>query len=332
MAKIREGDDIGAGFLNNHEEVYEWWRRFKARGEGGSLKAEQINFTKVMAANYTESQIYIGEVCEFDGNPFPDPDLTENYPDPRNDRWLKAVTPDLSHHGWGIALDPIPGDIGSDREGGQFLVLGVCYARVVITDEDHLFARREAGQRSLQSSDRGAVKLLHVGSPTGNDDEYLCLVHIVDDTPLWYLGITRYDFTQGVDAVFEIDVWAWDTVTETFRQVPGFIIQARDWFLNAGEEVERGTKVRVDWYISTWVVTAMYCSPTDLEEYEPVTPPSVGELEALPARDDPFRRPREAAAARSSAGAGSYDYGAAFNIPLLEPAEDRPDFSYQHDE
>lgn len=83
----------------------------------------------------------------------------------------------------------------------------------------------------------------------------------------WFLGITREDFTQGVDTLFSVDVWIWSETLQKWRKVPGMVIQARDWFLNADETVEKDTKVKVEWYETTWVVTAMYCSPTDIDEY-----------------------------------------------------------------
>lgn len=181
MPHIKEGDDIGARFLNNHEDTYEWWRHYKARGEGGGPNRAQINFATVMAANYVDTQVHIGEVCEFDGNPFSDPDLNENYPDPRNDRWLKAVNPNGTRIGWGIALDPIRGASGSDREGGEFLVLGVCHAKVKIVDDEHRYAEREDGHRILKSASAGPVKILHKPSGGSLPETRLCLVQIMDE-------------------------------------------------------------------------------------------------------------------------------------------------------
>jgi hypothetical protein len=93
----------------------------------------------------------------------------------------------------------------------------------------------------------------------------------------WFLGITRADFTQGTDDFFSVDVWIWTDAQ--WRKVPGFVIQARDWFLNAGETVEKDTKVKVEWYETTWVVTAMYCSPYEPEDPSPGAG-SPGEQEA----------------------------------------------------
>lgn len=183
MPHINEGDEIGAGFLNNHEDVWEWWRRYKARGEGGVEKPTPVNFSKVMGANYTGVQLYIGDVCEFDGNPFAPADLSDHYPDPRNERWLKIVTPDLTHPGWGIALDPIPGSEGSNREGGEFLVLGACHAKVVIADESHEYAERRSGFRTLFSTAKAsACKILHKPPAAASLPELrLCLVQIMDE-------------------------------------------------------------------------------------------------------------------------------------------------------
>lgn len=88
-----------------------------------------------------------------------------------------------------------------------------------------------------------------------------------------FLGITREDFTQGVDDFFSVDVWIWSETDQEWRKVPDLIIEARDWFLNDGEEVQKETKVKVEWYETTWVVTAMYCSPTDLDAYKSLASP-----------------------------------------------------------
>lgn len=181
MAHINRGDTITHGFLNNHEDVYEWWRRFKARGEGGGNIAAPVNFSKVMCANYTGEQIYIGDVCEFDGNPFADIAADDRQPEPGRDRWVKAVTPDLTRFGWGIAIDPIGPATGANREGGDFLVLGVCHAKVKIIDEGHKYAERETGERVLKSAASGPVKILH--KPTGGTppEQRLCLVQLMDE-------------------------------------------------------------------------------------------------------------------------------------------------------
>jgi hypothetical protein len=142
-----------------------------------------VNFSIVMAANYTDpiTQIHIGEVYEFDGNPFVDPDLSLGYPDPRNDRWLKAVTPNTARVGWGIALDPLQGVEGDDRQGGRFLVLGTCFAKVVIYDEDHDYAERRTGERVLHSTaTKSACKILDKPDGTA-PDERLCHVQIMDE-------------------------------------------------------------------------------------------------------------------------------------------------------
>lgn len=182
MARIQKGETITHQFLNGHEEAAEWYRRFKARGEGGSLKATPVNFSKVSAANYTGAQIYIGDVCEFDGNPFADIYPAEKYPDPRSDRWVKAVTPNATRLGWGIALDPIVSAGGADREGGEFLVLGVCHARVVIENEDHKYAERRDTFRTLFSAATGPAKILHKPAAVGAlPEERLCLIQIMDE-------------------------------------------------------------------------------------------------------------------------------------------------------
>lgn len=87
----------------------------------------------------------------------------------------------------------------------------------------------------------------------------------------WFLGITRKDYTQGgEDEFIECDVWIWEPSQDAWKKIPvapfGFI-KARDWYLNEGEELEKTTKVKIEYYETTWVVTGMYCGPTDLPEF-----------------------------------------------------------------
>lgn len=178
MKRHQKGERLNHADVDRFEQDHEWWRRYKAYGEGGERSSAPANFSIVMAANYTETQVQIGDVCEFDGNPFSDVDPSESYPDPRNDRWLKAVTPDTIRVGWGIALEPMQDLTGDDRPGGAFLTVGVCHARVRITDEAHTHADRKNGERILHSCPSGPVKILH--KPTGSTPETrLCLVELV---------------------------------------------------------------------------------------------------------------------------------------------------------
>lgn len=77
-------------------------------------------------------------------------------------------------------------------------------------------------------------------------------------------GVTHQDFTKGTDDFITVEVWLWSTSAEEW-QASGTILEdkVRDWFLNDGEIIERGTKVRCDYYESTWLLTAVYCSPSD---------------------------------------------------------------------
>lgn len=136
----------------------------------------------------------------------------------------------------------------------------------------------------------------------------------------WFLGITREDFTQGVDEFFEVDVWTWNPITDSWRKVPGFVIQARDWFLNDGEEVEKETKVKVEWYETTWVVTAMYCSPTDIEEFQSIRSPGAqdGEQESGGGQAISIGNSNGGEGSTSSYGADSF------------AREDEPDFAFSY--
>ena len=179
MGIVREGDIISGQMLTNHDAMYEWWRRFMARTSGSPGKPDPINFPVVMGANYTGALINVGDVCEFDGYPFEEIDTNNRQPDPRNDRWLKAVTPDANRVGWGIALQPMSDADGDDREGAEFFVVGTGYAKVVINNEDHKYAERRNGFRTLFSCASGLVKILH--KPAGETllETRFCHVELV---------------------------------------------------------------------------------------------------------------------------------------------------------
>lgn len=248
-----------ASFRGDEIDCVEDWKRRKGQS-GKTPKTIPRNSTKVKVRNDTGGDLSRGEVVEFTG--FLLDDITSEY------IWLTGETPDLTNADWGVTIKPIP-----SGEIGEALVTGVCPALISFIDDSHRFARRIVGSTVFESADRGGAKIIF---DPGGGSERECVIQIVDDTPMWYLGITREEFTQGVDDVFEVDVWTWDTFTETFRKVPGFVIEARDWFLNADEVVEKYTKVRVDWYISTWVVTAMYCSPIEPDDDYTTGSPSTG--------------------------------------------------------
>lgn len=85
----------------------------------------------------------------------------------------------------------------------------------------------------------------------------------------WFLGVSRKTFTQGVDQFVELDLYTWTQGKwrKAVLEAPGFI-RARDWYLNKGDTLEKKTKLKVEHYETTWVVTGMYCSPTDLDEFK----------------------------------------------------------------
>ena len=181
MKQHKRGQRLGHDDANRYEEVDDWFRRFKRLGEGGDIPSAPAQFAIVWAANYTSTQINIGDVCEFDGYPFAEIDTDGRHPDPRSDRWLKAVTPDATRVGWGVALDPMQGLTGEDRQGGQFLIVGCCHAKVVIEDDEHEYATRVDGERVLHSTAaKTSCKLLHV--PAGDPDSTrVCLVELTGE-------------------------------------------------------------------------------------------------------------------------------------------------------
>lgn len=127
----------------------------------------------------------------------------------------------------------------------------------------------------------------------------------------WFLGIVREDFTQGTDTFVSVDLWIWSGTDNAWRRATGLFINARDWFLNDGETLAKDTKVKIEWYETTWVVTAMYCSPTDIPEHmstvSPGSTPPPGE--ETPLVQTPPRVPGQ-----------SPDYGDLFNeTPSFQP-------------
>ena len=121
----------------------------------------------------------------------------------------------------------------------------------------------------------------------------------------WFLGITRAVLAQG--GAVDVDAWIWSNTLSAWRKANVVIPDCRDWFLNDGEEIETLTKVKVEWYETTWAITAAYCSPTDLPELQPTIPPeSPDPIPELPIRD-PFAGPK------GNNKSGSDGYADAFN-------------------
>jgi len=79
----------------------------------------------------------------------------------------------------------------------------------------------------------------------------------------WF-GVTQASFTKGSDTFVDVEIWIYSTADDAWA-ASGEIVasKVRDWFLNDGEVIEAGTKVRIDWYESTWVLSNAYCAPSD---------------------------------------------------------------------
>jgi hypothetical protein len=371
MTRYKKGQKLPHEAANRFEENYDWYRRFKAFGEGGGSSSTPVNFSTVMAANYTGQQINIGDVCEFAGNPFPDPDPSLYLPDPRDGRWLKAVTPDASpetaRSGFGVALDSIGDGTGDDREGGAFLCVGICHAKVQIVDSNHDHAILDSGERTFKSSNEGPVKILH--KPTGGSlpEQRLCLVQLMDETgdivdtlqvyhedkdpgeiveanesnvhpgrirrfneedgmeileDVWIGFTDRFDQWQGAvlavqeefygpgrrNGSFTVgeseeadarplylvthgektwDAFAYDEIVAGETHLVEFLEwddgemkfmptgirwEAQDFYLNADETQDAGTKVMVKWRGPRLIITGMYCKKSDDTDIEAALP------------------------------------------------------------
>jgi hypothetical protein len=160
---------LSAGFFRDTGQMLDWYKRHKARGEGGGpgFPAQDSHVT-VMVKNNSGAVVRAGEVLEFAG---------PAYTPLRSDAlWVEGYTPDLTHTGWGVLLDPADGP--SIRE---CLLIGTCLALVNITNEGHKYADRVSGSRVLQSTASGPVKILI--KPTGSTppEERACLVQLMDE-------------------------------------------------------------------------------------------------------------------------------------------------------
>jgi hypothetical protein len=91
-------------------------------------------------------------------------------------REVAGYTPDLTHVGWGVMLDPADGP--NIRE---CLLVGTCLAWVTITNENHQYADRVNGSRVLQSAEAGPVKLLIKPAGGTTPEERKCLVQLMDE-------------------------------------------------------------------------------------------------------------------------------------------------------
>jgi hypothetical protein len=78
----------------------------------------------------------------------------------------------------------------------------------------------------------------------------------------WFYGVTHTDFTKGTDDTVTVAEWApnsdgvWEETGTTHNDVI-------DWFLEDGENVPVGTKVRVDKKKTKWVFTVIACGATE---------------------------------------------------------------------
>lgn len=123
----------------------------------------------------------------------------------------------------------------------------------------------------------------------------------------WFLGITRGELAPGGNV--DVTVWIWSG--GQWRQTNPIVIieDAQDWFMNqADDPAAAGTKVRVDWYETVWVITAIYCDESD---HEDSTRTPGGSLAIPP---DPIQTPGPIPDDPSSIG-GAEGYGHAFNSP-----------------
>lgn len=129
--------------------------------------------TVVQCINGTGAHLRRGDVVEFDGSAL---DPLDN-----SSVWVNGVAVDLSHVGWGIALEPIAYN-ASAVQTGPVLALGVCVGIVLITDESHKYATRVNGFTTLVSSSSGPAKILHKPAAVGAlPEERECLVQIMDE-------------------------------------------------------------------------------------------------------------------------------------------------------
>lgn len=194
---INAGDPVkgklSAGFFRDTGQMLDWYKRRKALGEGGAPPtATPINNCVVWVRNNTGSDLRRGEVVELNGGLL----------NPQDPRYLPfaGATPNLNRVGWGVTLQQIPSGSIDDC-----LLLGVCIAYVVITDESHKYAERVSGSNVLRSTARGPAKILQKMPSTGSvPAERECVVQLMD---------------EGGDAVEIVEVYHSD-------KTPGDIVEA----------------------------------------------------------------------------------------------------------
>jgi hypothetical protein len=72
----------------------------------------------------------------------------------------------------------------------------------------------------------------------------------------WFLGYSNSELTAG--GTISVTVIAYQA-GQQFQ--PGMIIEdVHEFFLNAGQSVSAGVKMKVEWYRNVWVVTQFYCT------------------------------------------------------------------------
>lgn len=77
----------------------------------------------------------------------------------------------------------------------------------------------------------------------------------------FFLGKLDADLNHHETATFSI--WEWSITDSEWQDSGENLSGVRDFFTNDGEAVPAGTCVKVEWYLTTWVVTQAYCSVSD---------------------------------------------------------------------
>lgn len=118
----------------------------------------------------------------------------------------------------------------------------------------------------LRTGGGGSAQLIYRPDYTGVQ---WGIVRISNMQRQWFLGVTQEDFEQGTDETVSVESWYWNRTPDRWDESDsgaGVLFDCYDWFLNEGETIEKGTKVKCEWYNDRWVITAAYCSPSD-DEY-----------------------------------------------------------------
>lgn len=146
---------------NAWSEAAEDYQRRRATGRG-IREAHFVRHDRIKLQNSSGANIVAGEVLAI-GDLLTDDVLPDRF-------WCDGTTPTDVDIPYAVARRAL-----LDDELGDFIVAGICLARVNVTNTSHQYATLVKNDRVLDSNDIGTIRILNTLSSTGEQD---CLVQL----------------------------------------------------------------------------------------------------------------------------------------------------------